>query len=343
MKKNNNILVTGAGGYIGSMLIPFLLKNNYNVTAIDRFFFGNYLKKNKKLTIYNQDIRDLDIKFFKKIDVVIDLAAISNDPSGEIFKKETFEINHISRVENAKKAKKMGVKKYLLPSSCSNYGRIRKNQIATEDFKLNPLTNYSKANSYAEEGILNLNTNNFQTTVFRQGTLFGYSPRLRLDLAINGMTYGIFKNNTLPVMRDGTQRRPMLHIKDAISAMKFFIKYDQNIGGQVFNIGSPENNYSINDLVNIFKKTIKKKFKLEWYGSPDKRSYFVSFDKIQDLGFYAKYNAYDGINELLKYFQLCKFEKSNKNITLKWYLELEKWNNIIKQCSMKSSIISNFK
>ena len=146
----------------------------------------------------------------------------------------------------------MGVKKYLLPSSCSNYGRIRNDQIADETFKLNPLTNYSKANSMAEKEILKLNDHKFSPTVFRQGTLFGYSPRLRLDLAINGMTYGIFKNKTLPVMRDGSQRRPMLHIKDALRAMKLFIDNDHQLGGEVFNIGSNENNYSINDLISIF-------------------------------------------------------------------------------------------
>ena len=168
MPKKTRILVTGAGGYIGSRLVPFLLKKDFKVHALDRFFFGNYLLKHQDLKISNEDIRGLDKKYFKNIDCVIDLAAISNDPSGELFAKETFDINFKARFQNAQKAKKMGVKKYLLPSSCSNYGRINKNQIANEDFKLNPLTNYSKANSKAEEAILNLNTNNFQTTVFRK-------------------------------------------------------------------------------------------------------------------------------------------------------------------------------
>ncbi len=336
MKK---ILITGAGGYIGSNLVPYLLKHKYRVLAIDRFFFGNYLKKNINLKIIKDDIRSLKKDYFKNVYCVIDLAAISNDPSGEIFKKETFDINFRARLRNAKISKHMNVKKYLLPSSCSNYGRIRNDQIADETFKLKPLTNYSKANSMAESSILKLNTKNFNPTVFRQGTLFGCSPRLRLDLAINGMTYGIFKNNKLPVMRDGNQRRPMLHMKDALRAMKFFIENDYQLGGEIFNVGSNENNYSINDLIAIFKKKIRKKFKLEWYGSPDKRSYFVSFDKISSIGFKAKYNAKNGIDDLLKYFKKNKTIQKKENITLEWYRELEKWNNIIQEVSKDSKIL----
>ena len=137
----------------------------------------------------------------------------------------------------------MGVKKYLLPSSCSNYRRIKSIEIANENFKLNPLTDYSKSNSLAEESILNIGNNNFQCNAFRQGTLFGYSPRLRLDIAINVMTYGIYKKNILPVMKDGTQRRPMLHIKGAIRVMKFFIENPNNLNNEIYNIGSNENNY----------------------------------------------------------------------------------------------------
>ena len=338
--KIKEILVTGAGGYIGSMLVPSLISSGYKVRAIDRFFFGNHLRPNKNLTIINDDIRDMKSNYFKSIYAVIDLAAISNDPSGARFKKQTYEINYKSRVRNAKLAKKNQVSKYLLPSSCSNYGRIKTNQIADETFSLNPLTDYSKANSMAEFEILNISNKSFCPTVIRQGTLFGYSPRLRLDLAINGMTYGIFKNKTLPVMRDGTQRRPMLHIKDSIRAIKFLLKQDSNIiREQIYNIGDNSNNYSINDLVTKFKKIFKNNFKLEWYGSKDKRSYFVSFDKINSLNFYTKYKAEDGILELYNLFKNKNYLLTDNNITLKWYEQLEHWNETIKQVSRNGKIL----
>ena len=149
------ILVTGAGGYIGTSLVPFLIKSGYKVRAFDRFFFGEkFLKKNSKLDIIIDDIRYIKDKHFKGIYAVIDLAALSNDVTGQIFVKETFDINYKSRVKVANLAKKNGVKRYILPSSCSNYGKIDKDQIADENFKLNPLTNYSKANSLAERNIL---------------------------------------------------------------------------------------------------------------------------------------------------------------------------------------------
>lgn len=338
MKKK--ILVTGAGGYIGSVLIPELIKKKYCVTAVDRFFFGNYLKPNKNLNIIYDDIRKLRSTYFQSTYAVIDLAAISNDPSGEKFVDQTYQINYKARVRNAKLAKKNKVIKYLLPSSCSNYGKIKSNQIANENFKLNPLTHYSKANSMAEKEILKLSSKNFCTTVYRQGTLFGYSPRLRLDLAINGMTYGIFKNNKLPVMRDGTQRRPMLHIKDAIRAMLFFLETDSSVlNSQVFNIGDNANNYSINDLVSIYKKKFGNLFKVEWYGSADKRTYFVDFNKINKIGFKTKYNAEDGIDELFKILKKQNYSLTDKNITLNWYNLLEEWNEIIKNVKHKGKIL----
>ena len=337
MKK---ILVTGAGGYIGSVLVPYLLKKKYKVLAVDRFFFGNFLKKNKNLSCLYQDIRTIDKKYFKKIYAVIDLAAISNDPSGENFSKETYEINHIARFRNAKLAKKQGVEKYLLPSTCSNYGKVKGNKIANEESELNPLTHYAKANSRAEKDIIKLASNKFCVTIFRQSTLFGYSPRLRLDLAINGMTYGIFKNNVLPVMRDGTQKRPMLHIKDAARAMEFFLKKDNKIiNKQIFNIGDNLANYSIIELVKEFKFIFKNKFKIKWYGTPDQRSYSVSFDKINKIGFKTKYNAEYGILELINKFKKNKIEKKSINITLEWYKELEDMNNIIKNCSINNKIL----
>jgi nucleoside-diphosphate-sugar epimerase len=337
MKK---ILVTGAGGYIGSVLVPYLLKKKYKVLAVDRFFFGNFLKKNKNLSCLYQDIRTIDKKYFKKIYAVIDLAAISNDPSGENFSKETYEINHIARFRNAKLAKKQGVEKYLLPSTCSNYGKVKGNKIANEESELNPLTHYAKANSRAEKDIIKLASNKFCVTIFRQSTLFGYSPRLRLDLAINGMTYGIFKNNVLPVMRDGTQKRPMLHIKDAARAMEFFLKKDNKIiNKQIFNIGDNLANYSIIELVKEFKFIFKNKFKIKWYGTPDQRSYSVSFDKINKIGFKTKYNAEYGILELINKFNKNKIEKKSINITLEWYKELEDMNNIIKNCSINNKIL----
>ena len=291
------VIITGAGGYIGSRLTPFLIEKGYKIRAVDRFFFGNNLKKNQNLEIIKNDIRLIKDDIFKNANYLIDLAAISNDVSGERFEKETFDINYKARVNNAKLAKKNGLQRYIFPSSCSNYGLIRDDQIADENFKTNPLTNYSKANSIAEGEILSLSDKNFCVTVLRQGTVYGYSPKMRFDLVVNRMTYEAWKYRILPLMKDGTQRRPTLHIEDAISAMEFMLTMDINIiNNQIYNVGGENNNFTIKDLANELQKYFNNSLKINWYGSKDSRSYFVSFEKIKKIGFNTKFTPYLFIN-----------------------------------------------
>jgi len=336
------ILITGAAGYIGSRLVPFLLKKKYKVRAIDRFFFGkDHIKPNKNLELIKHDVRNTNPKFFENVYGVIDLAALSNDVTGEKFIKETYDINFKSRFRNAKIAKKYDVRRYILPSSASNYGKIKNNQIATEEFILKPLTHYSKANAMAEENILKLKSKNFSVTVLRQGTVYGYSPKMRFDLVINRMTYEAWKNHKILLMKDGTQRRPLLHIEDAINAMKFILEQESNkVNGEIFNVGSDGNNINILDLSEMFKKKFKKKLEIEWYGAKDKRSYFMSFEKIKKLGFKGNFKPIDGISEILELLKTKKIQLDEKTITLDWYENLEKWNKIIQDVSINNKIIN---
>jgi len=342
LKKDNRlIIVTGAGGYIGTSLVPYLLKNGYNVRAIDRYFFGeNLLEQHINLEIVKEDVRNLENHHFKDAFGIIDLAAISNDPSGEKYAKETFEINHLARANNAKLAKANGLKRYIIPSSCSNYGKIKDNEIADENFKTNPLANYSAANVKAENDILPLADEKFCVIVLRQGTVYGFSPKMRFDLAINGMTFGAWKNKVLPLMRPGTQRRPFLHIKDVLRVMHFMLNKEHNsVNGQIFNAGGHNNNYSIKDLSKIFQKSFNNKLEIEWYGSDDDRSYFVNFDKIKSIGFINKYNAEDGINELLPKLEAGDIYKTDDTITLKWYETLEYWQEKIKSLEIDGKLL----
>lgn len=335
------ILVTGASGYIGSVLVPMLLKKNYKVRALDRFFFGNFLKKNKNLTILKADTRHLKSSYFRKIYAVIDLAALSNDPSGEYFKKETMNINFKARFSCARLAKKNNVKRYVLPSSCSIYGFNE--SIVNEKSKVNPLTTYAKANLLAERNILPLSNKNFCVTVLRQATIFGYSPRMRYDLAINGMTEEAFRTKKLPIMRDGSQIRPMLHVKDTSRAIIMMLEKDNKIiNKQIFNVGSKECTRSINDMAKIVKENIKDA-KLKWYGNPDVRSYNVDFSKISSLGFKKLYDLNYGVREIIsKLRQSKKNYKKKINITLDWYQSLEQLAPYIFDCQIKKKIIKNF-
>ncbi|MBP1949035.1 nucleoside-diphosphate-sugar epimerase [Virgibacillus litoralis] len=337
-----NVLVTGAGGYIGSILVPKLLENNYTVTVIDRFFFGvDKLQPHSNLTIIHEDCRRLKEEHFLDIDAVIDLVAISNDPSGELFKEVTYDVNYAARVNTAMLAKKMGVERYILPSSCSIYGFQDKDTIVDEYAETNPLTVYAKANEKAENGVLPLADDNFTVAVMRQATVYGYSPRMRFDLAVNGMTYGAWENGIIPLMRDGSQWRPMVHVEDTTDVMCLLLEADAHIvNGEIFNIGSKRNNYQLGPLAEEIAASLPIDVKIEWYGEPDQRSYRVNFEKIENaLNWEANHTAADGALQIYQKLEAGTLEKTEQTITLDWYKELIKWQEIMKQVGMYGGIL----
>ena len=351
MKKVNNesdmpmVLVTGAGGYIGTTLVPMLLRNRYRVRAIDRFFFGNdLLPKHPDLEVIKEDCRKLNVAHFQNVEMVIDLVAISNDPSGELFKKATCQINCDSRIASAKLAKTAGVSRYILPSSCSIYGFQGDGVIVNESSPTNPLTTYAKANEMAERGVLKLADENFCVVVLRQATVYGYSPRMRFDLAINGMTFGAWQSQKLPLMRDGTQWRPMVHVIDTALAQIFMLTAPKTkISQQIFNVGSDENNYQLGRLGELVAdevtSLIKGKVNIEWYGDPDHRSYRVAFNKIEALGYKANRKAEDGVREIVAKLAAKELDKTTRTMTLDWYRKLSKWRDFIKEVEMYGGII----
>lgn len=335
-----NILVTGAAGYIGSILVPKLLKKGHKVIALDRFFFGDSLLDDDNLVKIKSDARNYDKNLLKGQDAVIDLVAISNDPAGDAFKDATYEINFESRKRTATLSKELGVKRYILPSSCSIYGFQEMDCIATEESSTNPLTHYAKANEMAEKSILPLADDDFCVTVLRQATVFGYSPRMRFDLAINGMTFGAWKNRTLPLMRDGEQWRPMIHVSDTADAMIFMLEQEsKQINGEIFNSGSSENVYQLKSLAERIASYIGSDVKLEWYGDKDIRSYNVSFEKIKELGFSAKLVAEDGVSEIVEKLNSGKLDKTIKTITLDWYNEITKWHQRINDMAIDGMML----
>ncbi|MBB6632569.1 NAD-dependent epimerase/dehydratase family protein [Cohnella thailandensis] len=336
------IMVTGAGGYIGSVLVPKLLDLGYKVKAIDRFFFGEEkLQLHPNLMIIKDDTRWLDPNHFAAVDAVIDLVAISNDPSGELFQEATYQVNHISRVNSAIQAQKYGVGRYILPSSCSIYGFRGADEIVDESSETNPLTTYAKANEKAEQGILPLASDDFVVTVIRQATVYGVSPRMRFDLAINGMVYGAWDKGVIPLMRDGNQWRPMVHVQDTTDLMCLLIEADSNIiNGEIFNVGSDENNYKLGDLAEEIVRAIPKEITIEWYGDPDHRSYRVGFDKVESvLGWKAQWTATRGALEIYEALESGSIQRTPETITLNWYTELMKWHQIINRLDYKGIIL----
>ncbi len=337
------VLVTGGAGYIGSILIRHLLEKGYKVKCLDRFFFGkeslNDISANNSLQLIRDDIRWFSPDLLDSVDVVIDLAALSNDPSGELDPAKTLDINYLGRVRVAKLSKDHGVKQYILASSCSIYGY--RDEISDEQTPANPLTTYAKANFMAENDVLPLADSNFTVTVLRFATVYGSSFRMRFDLALNGMTLGLFKSGKIPLMRDGKQWRPFIHIKDVAKAYLAVIESSSDvINGQIFNVGSDDQNYQVFDLARIIGHSIGILYDIDWYGSVDNRSYRVSFKKFKDaLDYRVKYTPKDAAVEIYNALKSGAVTDSPKAYTVNWYKNLLTNYDLMKEVVIKDTIL----
>ena len=299
----------------------------YRIKALDRFFFGKdkleSVIKDGKVELIEEDIRFFEPEILRDVDVVVDLAALSNDPTGELDPVKTWSINYLGRFRVATLSKLMGVKRYILPSSCSVYGF--QEGVVSETSPVNPLTTYAKANYKAEEDIKRLLSGDFTVVILRFATVYGYSPRMRFDLAINGMVRGFYKNGKIPILRDGTQYRPFVHVMDVCQAIHLAIEADEEkVKGEIFHVGSNEQYVQIFELAKRVAQAIGMEFNYEWYGLPDHRSYRVDFSKIKHtLGFEPKYSIEDGAREIYEALKSGKLDPdSETTITVEWYKKL---------------------
>lgn len=296
------VLVTGGTGYIGRVLVPDLASKGFDVTVMDRGFLDYSDPRedySENVTILHEDIRTCDPDLLRGFDGVIDLAALSNDPAGNLKKMATWDINYLGRVRIARLAKKHGTGKYVVASSCSVYGF--RDDICYETTPVNPLTSYAEANIAVEKDNLNLNDGAFRSTALRFATVFGYSKRFRLDLVINAMTFYGFKNHVVRMMRDGSQYRPFIHVKDVSRALISVIESDDSsIGGRFINVGNNELNLQIKSIADMIKKKIGNDCTIELYGDQDNRSYRVNFDLAKELlKFETKYDIQYGVKEII--------------------------------------------
>jgi len=337
------VLVTGGAGYIGSILIQLLLERGYKVKCLDRFFFGretlSHVAGDRNLEIIKDDIRWFDPSILEGVDAVMDLAALSNDPTGELNPELTMDINYRGKVRVAKLAKKYGVSRYILASSCSVYGF--QEGMLNENSPTNPLTTYAKANLLAENEILPLGDDGFTVTALRQATVYGLSPRMRFDLAINGMVLGFFKNGKIPILRDGNQWRPFVHVRDTSRAFITVLEAEpEKVNGEIFNVGSNEQNVQIFPLAQLVAEAIGLPFEYEWYGFPDNRSYQVSFDKIaQVLNFKPEFTPKEGAKEVYDALSEGRVKDDLKTITVKWYKHLLEMHEFLKEIELKGRLL----
>ncbi len=336
-------MVTGAGGYIGTQLTRDLLKAGYQVTAVDRFFFGkeplSEFSDNKQLIIKQKDIRDLDKNDFKGQDAVCDLACLSNDPAGEIDPLLTYNINRDGRVHVAKTAKNAGVSKYILSSSCSVYGQGEEPQL-TEKSSTKPISVYAKSTLEAEISSLEIADNNFSVTALRNATVFGLSTRMRFDLVVNLMTLSAFQNGRIIVMGGGLQWRPLVHLSDVSRAFITVIQQkDNRVNGEIFNIGL--DNFQIKNLAYLVREQLPLNVEIDIAPDDnDKRDYNVIFEKAEKiLGFKAQTEINYGVKEIYEALKLGKVDTGDKTVTVKWYRNIQEAKKLIDSIELDGRII----
>jgi len=317
------VLVSGAAGYIGSVLVRELLAGGYRVVALDRFFFGRESLAGagspERLVLRQKDIRDVDIGDLAGIDAVCDLAALSNDPSGAIDPALTRAINHEGRRRLSAAAKRAGVRRYVLSSSCSVYGAGNAPEL-DETAPVAPLTAYAESTLRAETDALALAADGFCPVALRNATVFGVSPRMRFDLVINLMTLHAVERGTITVMGGGRQWRPLVHVSDVARAFRAALEAPAgHVSGQVFNIGLC--NLQVRSLAFIVRETLPIPVAVSIApDDADRRDYSIGFGKARaQLGFEARVGVEDGIREIYDALKYGRIENGPRTVTVGWY------------------------
>lgn len=311
MKK---ILLTGACGYVGTQLTSVLLEKGYSVIGVDRMWFGNFLPNHANLQLINSDIRDIDNIPMQGVDIVIHLANIANDPTGDLNSKMTWEVNALASKLLVEKAIKNKVGQFIFASSGSVYG-VKDEPEVTEDLELIPISDYNKTKMISERVLLSY-SDQICIQCIRPATVCGYSPRMRLDLSVNMLTMQAIKNKKITVF-GGNQTRPNIHIDDLIRVYLHFISKGTVLSG-LFNAGFE--NISILEIANRVTKHAPAEIIVS--ESNDPRSYRLNSDKLIKTGFNPIKTVEDAIKEVINVFQEGKLVDDEKYYNVKMMIKL---------------------
>lgn len=302
------VLVTGHRGYIGTVMVPMLIKAGHSVVGLDTHFyeqctFGNSMDYIPEI---RKDLRDVETADLKGFDAIIHLAALSNDPLGDLNPDLTYEINYKATVRLAEMAKEVGISRFLFSSSCSNYGAAGE-ALLNEEAPFNPVTAYGISKVRAEQDLVKLADDHFSPTLLRSATAYGASPRLRLDVVLNNLTASAFTSGKIFLKSDGTPWRPIVHVEDISRAFLAVLHAPcELVHNQAFNVGRSEENYRIREIAEIVKQTVPNcDIEFAKDAGPDKRCYRVDSSKlIRTLPEYKpQWNARQGAEQLYKAYQ----------------------------------------
>ena len=304
-----NLLVTGACGYKGSVLVPKLLAAGHRVTAFDVQWFGNELPTHDLLTVIAGDVRDIHSVPLEGVDAIIHLASVANDPCGDLDPRLTWEISALATMRLADQAVRRGVRQFIYASSGSVYG-VKDDPEVTEDLEPEPLTEYNKTKMVAERVLLSY-ADQMAVQIVRPATVCGVSPRMRLDVSVNMLTMQALTNGRITVF-GGDQVRPNIHIDD-ITDLYVFLLERPGITG-VFNAGFE--NVSIREIAERVARSIPAEILIT--PSNDPRSYRQNSDKLRQAGFTPRKTIDDAIREIVVAYQRGDLKDIDRWHNLKW-------------------------
>ena len=306
-----SILITGGCGYVGSVLVPFLLEHDYKIKVVDSQWFGNYLSPNKNLEIVKKKVEDIDESDLKNIENVIHLANVANDPSVELNPSFSWEVNVLHTNLLLEKCRKAGkINKFIYASSGSVYG-VRPEQRVTEEIELTPISIYNKTKMTTER-VVSSYSSDFKIFNIRPATVCGVSPRMRFDVVVNMFVLQAYKNKSIKVL-GGDQVRPNIHIKDMARVYLHLLQSDSIASGS-YNAGFE--NLFVSEIATMVSKVTGAKIDL--FESNDPRSYRQDSNKLLNTGFKPNHSVDEAIDEIYQKLTSGDLVENPSNFTVDW-------------------------
>ena len=336
------ILLTGHRGYIGSVIGPALQARGYDVVGLDTVYYGDecaFVPDVSAIPEITKDLRDLTLDDMRGFEAVIHLAALSNDPLGNLRQELTYDINLHASVGLATLAREVGVRRFLFSSSCSMHGASAAGKV-DENTPVNPLTPYGISKIRSEEQISALANDTFSPTFLRNGTVYGVSPRLRVDIVLNNLVGWAVTTGKVRLYSDGTPWRPVIHVEDVCQAFITTMEAPTEVvHNQVFHVGSNGENYQIRDLAEIVRRVVPG-CEVEYVKDhdADQRTYLADFTKIERAlpTFQPKWTAEAGVRQLYQAYK--EVGLTLEQFTSSRYIRLKRIGDLLREDKLDETL-----
>ena len=302
------VLVTGHKGYIGSVMVPLLIDAGHEVVGLDTGLYEacSFGDRRHQVAGVRLDIRNVEPHHLEGFEAVVHLAALSNDPLGDLNAQLTYDINHLASVRLARAAREAGVERFLFASSCSLYGASGTGTPLTEDAPFNPVTPYGESKILVEQDVTQLATPEFSPVFFRNATAYGVSPHLRVDIMVNNLVGYAVTTGEVLIKSDGSPWRPLVHVEDICRAFLATLEADrQRTHDQAFNVGITEENFRVREVAEMVEAVTGSEATFAEGATADIRDYRVDFGKIQRVlpEFQPRWTVQKGVEELYEAYR----------------------------------------